>query len=147
MLRRQNKVPPMTLALWRANRDKSPDDDNINNGNDSDTEKISVGSKRTRSNISEEDNLQVSQTTKALKTDGRQSHPRAQDFDDTTREIVNMAICLFRCKISSINPWPEHIKALEFAKDAWAEASATTDTSVELTSSIIKLVSTIKFAH
>jgi len=145
MLRRQNKVPPMTPATWRTNRDEpeSWDDDNWNKHHDSNA----VSGKCTRSDVCEEDELQVHQTTKAAKTDGRQSRPRTQDFDDTTREIINMAISLFRCKVGAINPWPEHIKALEFVEDAWAEVSAITDVSVELTSSILKLVSTTRFAY
>ncbi|KAI0262750.1 hypothetical protein BC834DRAFT_971826 [Gloeopeniophorella convolvens] len=52
----------------------------------------------------------------------RASRLRLVDFDNDTIAVLMVANKIFRCKISSLNAFPEAGEDLAFAKEGWAEA-------------------------
>ncbi|KAJ6579887.1 hypothetical protein B0H10DRAFT_2235523 [Mycena sp. CBHHK59/15] len=95
----------------------------------------SAGDKRARS-PDDSDDLRTVQAQRTTSSTGR---PKAKDFDETTRELIALAIILYRCYISSKYAFPDHAKELEFLAKAWAKACRQLNISMELTPTISKL--------
>ncbi|KAJ6629318.1 hypothetical protein B0H10DRAFT_1776357, partial [Mycena sp. CBHHK59/15] len=66
--------------------------------------------------------------------------PRAKDYDDTTQELLAIAIDSFRCRISAINGFPDHQTEAEFVKQSWAKACLELNVMMPITPVLAKLI-------
>ncbi|KAJ7092927.1 hypothetical protein B0H15DRAFT_165265 [Mycena belliarum] len=95
---------------------------------------LSAGDKRPRS---PSDDLRVAQAQKTGTTTGR---PKAADFDDVTREVIALAIAIYRCYLSVVHAFPDHAMEQDFLHKAWAEACRQLKIVMDITPTISKLI-------
>jgi hypothetical protein len=136
-----------------SSNDKSDDnsDSGNDNGHDSDgsilksvsnTESIwkgpnTVSSKHHLEDIGEEN---IPKIVKGL--NGARQRLKAGDFDDVTKHVLTTATSIYRCLIVTRSPFPESlIVETKVAKHAWRDASHVTGLTVQLTPSLVKMVS------
>jgi hypothetical protein len=91
--------------------------------------------KRTRSESA--DSLRESKIPKP--SNGRR--PKASDFEDLTKGSIQAAIAIYRCLISTTDPFPDHAIELKLARQAWEVACEDLEVDHSLTPKICKLVS------
>lgn len=77
---------------------------------------------------------------KAQKVDRSGGRPKAADYDDLTKEVIAIAISLYRCKISTVQAFPDRSVELDFVIDAWKMACENQSVQMELTPRISKIV-------
>lgn len=68
------------------------------------------------------------------------NRPKASDFQDLTKECLALAISVYRCLISTTNPFPDHTAETQLAGEAWAIACEDLETNDPLTPKISKLI-------
>ncbi|KAJ6612583.1 hypothetical protein B0H10DRAFT_2222932 [Mycena sp. CBHHK59/15] len=78
--------------------------------------------------------------TQAQKINDYAGRPRAKDYDDTTQELLAIAIDSFRCRISAINGFPDHQTEAEFVKQSWAKACLELNVMMPITPVLAKLI-------
>ena len=66
---------------------------------------------------------------------------KASDFDDLTKECLVVAIAVYRCLISTTNPFPDHSAESGLGREAWVIACEDLDCDLPLTPRVSKLVS------
>ncbi|KAH9831488.1 uncharacterized protein C8Q71DRAFT_715433, partial [Rhodofomes roseus] len=66
--------------------------------------------------------------------------PRAKDYNDEVQEILALANSLFRCRLSSICPFPDHATATEWAQLAWGEACRELKARYAASPRIVKII-------
>ena len=66
--------------------------------------------------------------------------PKASDFQDLTKECIAIAISVYRCLVSTTNPFPDHATETKLAGEAWAIACEDVESDQPLTPKISKLV-------
>ena len=64
--------------------------------------------------------------------------PKASDFED--KESILVAITIYRCMVSTSNPFPDHPTEVKLAQEAWEAACQDLDTYPTLTPKMCKLV-------
>lgn len=77
---------------------------------------------------------------KAAKVNDHSGRPRQGDYDDNTKEVIAMAITLFRCKISTHHVFPEHAMEVQWASEAWGEACTFAMLKITPTPEILRVV-------
>ena len=116
------------------------DDDERNEDEDEQEDNIDAtdGSKRLRSESPEPfESFRESKVPKH--TTGLR--PKASDFDDLTKECLVVAIAVFRCLISTTNPFPDHSAESGLGREAWVMACEELDCDLPLTPRVFKVVS------
>ena len=138
-------MPTLVPAIGRVPISQDYDDEG-NGDDDEQPDDIDVpsqsldclGSKRLCSDFPEStDSLRESKVAKS--TTGLR--PKASDLDDLTRECLVVAIAVYRCLISTTNPFPDHSAESNLGRDAWFIACEDLDCSLGLTPRVFKLVS------
>jgi len=96
-----------------------------------------VRSKRQREDLDEEN---IPRIIKGL--DGARQRLRAGDFDEVTKDVLTIATSVYRCLIVTETPFPDSlIVETKLAKRAWREASDMAGLTMQLTPSLVKMVS------
>lgn len=114
--------------------DSSTDDDNKVV---SATSEQFVRSKRLWEDVDEETKPKIIKDSK-----GARRGLRAGDFDDITKDVLTMATSIYRCLVVTQEPFPETlIVETQLAKHAWRGASDAAGLTVQLTPSLVKMVS------
>ncbi|KAG1775839.1 hypothetical protein EV702DRAFT_1233191 [Suillus placidus] len=71
----------------------------------------------------------------------RQLQDTASDFNDITKDLLATAISIYHCLIVTRVPFPQTlIVETKIAKEAWREASNLADLTVQLTPSLVKMM-------
>ncbi|KAG1892026.1 hypothetical protein F4604DRAFT_1672141 [Suillus subluteus] len=66
---------------------------------------------------------------------------KASDFDDITKDLLTTAMSIYRCLVVTRAPFPETlIIETKLAKDAWREASNMAELTIQLTPSLVKMM-------
>ncbi|KAG1896502.1 uncharacterized protein F5891DRAFT_1175230 [Suillus fuscotomentosus] len=66
---------------------------------------------------------------------------KASDFDDVTKDLLTTATSIYRCLVVTRAPFPETlIIETKLAKDAWHEASNMAELTIQLTPSLVKMM-------
>ncbi|KAG2134613.1 hypothetical protein BD769DRAFT_1385682 [Suillus cothurnatus] len=133
-----------------SSNDKSDDSGN-DNGHDSDSNtesvwkgpntvndnaRVTVSSKHHLEDIDEEN---IPKIVKGL--NGARQRLKAGDFDDDTKHVLTTATSIYRCLIVTRTPFPESlIVETKVAKHAWRDASDVTGFTVQLTPSLVKMM-------
>ncbi|KAG1764173.1 hypothetical protein EV702DRAFT_982245 [Suillus placidus] len=74
-------------------------------------------------------------------SNGSRQRLKASDFDDVTKDLLATAISIYRCLIVTRVPFPQTlIVETKIAKEAWREASNLADLTVQLTPSLVKMM-------
>jgi hypothetical protein len=82
----------------------------------------------------------------ARKRAQRSQRPAASELKELEHEVFGKAASLYRCKISTICPFPDTVQANVFAEDAWSEAIRGYGfPALPMTPKIRHLVSSISF--
>ncbi|KAJ7609181.1 hypothetical protein DFH06DRAFT_1371042, partial [Mycena polygramma] len=68
------------------------------------------------------------------------SRPRARDLDDIDREYTMHSIERFRCYLTSIHLFPDHVQEGEFAKKSWDDTCVAYGERRTFTPTIAKLI-------
>ena len=92
-----------------------------------------TGLKRQRSDLNIVEPRRIRQATDA----GR---PKAQDWEVEVQEVIFSAIQFYRVKLCTINPFPDHLTEIAWAKAAWQDACDTNDIQIAHNSTLLKLV-------
>ncbi|KAJ6513761.1 hypothetical protein C8R47DRAFT_1286624 [Mycena vitilis] len=95
-----------------------------------------VGEKRHRSRSQDPDDVRPAQVPKVATG----SRPRARDLDDIDREYTMHSIERFRCYLTSIHLFPDHIQEAEFAKMTWDDTCKAYGERRTFTPTIAKLI-------
>lgn len=66
--------------------------------------------------------------------------PKASDLDDLTKECLAVAIAVYRCLISTTNPFPDHSAESGLGREAWVIACEDLDCDLPLTPRVFKMV-------
>jgi Domain of unknown function (DUF6532) len=67
--------------------------------------------------------------------------PKASDFEDLTKGSILAAISIYRCLISTTDPFPDHGMEVKLARQAWEVACEDLEVDHNLTPKICKLAS------
>ncbi|TFY59018.1 hypothetical protein EVG20_g7944 [Dentipellis fragilis] len=73
---------------------------------------------------------------------GSSGRPRAKDWDDETQQVIEIAVALYRVKISCLDTFPRSSLEPEWARDCWEKACLDTELDIQLIPDITKLAST-----
>lgn len=128
-----------------SSNDKSDDssDSSNDNGHDSDgstvndNARVTVGSKHHLEDIGKEN---IPKIIKDL--NGACQCLKAGDFDDVTKHVLTIATSIYHCLIVTRTPFPKLlIIKTKVAKHVWRDASHATGLTVQLMSSLVKMVS------
>jgi hypothetical protein len=139
-------MPTLVRAIGRVpisqdhDDERNGDDDDEQEDDIEDTSQSSdcVGSKRLSSESPESiDSLRESKVAKHVTG----LRPKASDLDDLTRECLVVAIAVYRCLISTTNPFPDHSAESSLGRDAWFIACEELECCIALTPRVSKLVS------
>lgn len=71
--------------------------------------------------------------------------PRIRDYDEEVQEILALATQIYRCQISTVNPYPDHALEVQWAHFAWGEACKELEVNIAATAMVIKLVTYLSF--
>ncbi|KAG1732916.1 uncharacterized protein EDB91DRAFT_1151042 [Suillus paluster] len=72
---------------------------------------------------------------------GTRQRLKASDFDDITKDLLTTAMSIYRCLVVTRAPFPETlIVETKLAKDAWREASNMAELTIQLTPSLVKMM-------
>jgi hypothetical protein len=133
--------PDMDNRLGREDNDVSGDDDD--DDDDSRVAPPSNGRKRAHSNSFDTDNDSDNMLTRARKLVKSKGRPKASDYADDVRDVLDNAIMHFKVDLLRVNPYPDHTHELEWAKVGWAAANMMCDLKIAHNSELIKMVSLI----
>jgi hypothetical protein len=79
---------------------------------------------------------------KAQKINSKAGRPRARDYEDLAKELILQAATVYRCLLSTQDPFPELAHEADMVKKAWARVNDETGmTPLRLTPDIAKIVS------
>jgi hypothetical protein len=96
-----------------------------------------VGTKRQLQDAVEETKPKIMKTL-----NGSCQRLKASDFDEVTRDLLAIATSIYCCLIVTWVPFPETlIVKTKLAKEAWREAFNIAELTVQLTPSLVKMVS------
>ena len=140
VVRSVGRVP---ISHGNIEQDRDEDEEEDDDEQEADKDKPSQlqdrdGSKRRRS-----DSLESVDTLRECKVARHTAHslrPKASDFDDMTKECLVVAIAVYRCLISSSNPFPEHAAETNLAREAWIIACDDLECDLPLGPKVAKLV-------
>ncbi|KAG1796077.1 uncharacterized protein HD556DRAFT_1216239, partial [Suillus plorans] len=72
---------------------------------------------------------------------GTRQRLKASDFDNVTKDLLTTATSIYRCLVVTRAPFPETlIIETKLAKDAWREASNMAELTIQLTPSLVKMM-------
>ncbi|KII82960.1 hypothetical protein PLICRDRAFT_180857 [Plicaturopsis crispa FD-325 SS-3] len=85
-------------------------------------------------------------TRQAITIQESKGRPKAGDYETAVRHVLSTAIAIYRCRLTSENPYPDGILEVTWAKAAWKEACEMCDTSLASNMELIKLI-TCRASH
>ncbi|GBE84276.1 hypothetical protein SCP_0602540 [Sparassis crispa] len=107
---------------------------------DPDEVTVTSGSKHRR-RPSDDGDAEITHTPKYSKEPDGSQRPCARDFDDFTKEILGLAISIYRCLISTEAPFPDtNTLETQPAQRAWKKACEKTSLNVILTPTLLKMI-------
>jgi hypothetical protein len=77
---------------------------------------------------------------KAQKEGGGGGRPKAADWPIEVQEVLASGIAHYRALLSTINPYPDHLTEITWAKRAWHEGCTANDIEIGHTPELLKLV-------
>ncbi|OBZ67923.1 hypothetical protein A0H81_12301 [Grifola frondosa] len=77
---------------------------------------------------------------KARKIQASVGKPKAADYEEAAQEVLATAIKIFIGYLSTDNPYPDKMKELTYAKQAWSEACEWTGIQLESNTELIRMV-------
>ncbi|KAI0266652.1 hypothetical protein BGY98DRAFT_912890 [Russula aff. rugulosa BPL654] len=79
----------------------------------------------------------LTRARKLVKSKGR---PKASDYADDVRDVLDNAIMHFKVDLLRVNPYPDRTHELEWAKVGWAAANMMCDLKIAHNSELIKMI-------
>lgn len=105
--------------------------------------RVESGGKRARSPTSDGEDCTITKAQKIHDVQGART--RAKDFDDLTREIIRIAISVYRVMVCTIAPFPDQPLELSFATAAWKQACEKVEVRVQMTTEVLRMASLIHY--
>lgn len=75
-----------------------------------------------------------------LNASGTRGRPRASDFDDFTKVVLEESISQYRSKISTNSPYPDRLLDRDLAIAAWVKACTNRNVQMDFDEDVMKLV-------
>jgi hypothetical protein len=107
----------------------------------SSTQSISPPPRTKREYDSDNEGIFEAHVSKAQKISQSSGRPKAADYKSSTKEVILSAANTYRVLLASENPFPTSSEELALVKRAWKRVNVESETDIELTPDIVRIVS------